>query len=427
MSNQMLTPPSTLSGIKNLAKRIKVELKIPHTRALNVAAQQAGYENFNHARNTIDQEPTPLKMIYLTSYWRERDGNESGRITIGVPSSRPVGDYLKPHQVRFSSRYIGGFKLEFTDHLEAVHDASEDSVLENLGAAARTIQFMERTGLRPASRGFPKDIGGMFKGLPGLDHMSWWMEPGNPEKWVVLNEPYSHQDMEAWAKKNGIYAAKAWGLGLYRAGQATTTIFTQSESYSKELLLTMSEIASNDDNVVRADGAYNSEFISPARATARKTRKPRPMPEISGVVKGNVISYGGLAGESTKWRPLGSLSLSDHLIIGPILEALWAIGVPYKAVGALLSAKLDLVNWLYREHPTEISDDLDFAYNGNGQDSQTHKVIQTLTDGEAKVNSLNTVITVLSTGYPSCPPLNAVIKRLIFVADHISKHAGSPE
>lgn len=45
--------PSTVDGIKQLAKKIKRELSTTHTEALDVASRQAGYENFVHARRQL--------------------------------------------------------------------------------------------------------------------------------------------------------------------------------------------------------------------------------------------------------------------------------------------------------------------------------------------------------------------------------------
>lgn len=43
------TPPSTLKGIKRLAKAIKKEQGVTHTTALTMAANKAGYQNYSAA------------------------------------------------------------------------------------------------------------------------------------------------------------------------------------------------------------------------------------------------------------------------------------------------------------------------------------------------------------------------------------------
>lgn len=47
--------PTTIDGIKRLATQIKKERGIKHHEALIVASRQAGYDNFNAARNALMQ------------------------------------------------------------------------------------------------------------------------------------------------------------------------------------------------------------------------------------------------------------------------------------------------------------------------------------------------------------------------------------
>jgi len=45
--------PTTVDGIKRLAKRLKREKNIKHSDALNEAAQAAGYRDFIDARDEL--------------------------------------------------------------------------------------------------------------------------------------------------------------------------------------------------------------------------------------------------------------------------------------------------------------------------------------------------------------------------------------
>lgn len=47
--------PSTMEGIKRLAKSLKREKNISHTEALDQAAQAAGFQDFRHAQTTLSQ------------------------------------------------------------------------------------------------------------------------------------------------------------------------------------------------------------------------------------------------------------------------------------------------------------------------------------------------------------------------------------
>ena len=46
-------PPSTIGGIKRHAKQLKKVNGVPHHEALDIAARNASFENFTHARNQL--------------------------------------------------------------------------------------------------------------------------------------------------------------------------------------------------------------------------------------------------------------------------------------------------------------------------------------------------------------------------------------
>lgn len=48
--------PTTITGMKSLAKQLKKHYGYAHHVALDMAAKQAGYENFQHARNKLVYE-----------------------------------------------------------------------------------------------------------------------------------------------------------------------------------------------------------------------------------------------------------------------------------------------------------------------------------------------------------------------------------
>ncbi|WP_448227441.1 hypothetical protein [Pseudoxanthomonas mexicana] len=64
--------PSTVDGIKQLAKKIKRERSTTHTEALDEASRQAGYENFVHARRQLSTPKTEGFPVYLSIHWYER-------------------------------------------------------------------------------------------------------------------------------------------------------------------------------------------------------------------------------------------------------------------------------------------------------------------------------------------------------------------
>ncbi|UIF88675.1 hypothetical protein KAF44_25520 (plasmid) [Cupriavidus necator] len=51
--SRRFTPPSTIAGIKRLGIEIKREHEISHSLALNLAAKEAGFQNFRHALSVL--------------------------------------------------------------------------------------------------------------------------------------------------------------------------------------------------------------------------------------------------------------------------------------------------------------------------------------------------------------------------------------
>ena len=83
--------PSTLDGIKRLAKVIKARQSIQHILALDAAAKHAGFQNFRHARNQLTKNPTPRRShrVFVTAYWRDMESGTRGRETKIVELSAP--------------------------------------------------------------------------------------------------------------------------------------------------------------------------------------------------------------------------------------------------------------------------------------------------------------------------------------------------
>ncbi|PTU03583.1 hypothetical protein DBR45_06315 [Pseudomonas sp. HMWF031] len=52
--------PTTLVGIKRLAKAIKREHEVPHHLALDIAAKKAGYLDYSHAQIVLSSQPPEL-------------------------------------------------------------------------------------------------------------------------------------------------------------------------------------------------------------------------------------------------------------------------------------------------------------------------------------------------------------------------------
>jgi hypothetical protein len=62
--------PTTIDGIKRLARQIHKAGDIPHHEALELAAKQAGFENYRHALKRLSEQPPSFsdgagKRVYV--------------------------------------------------------------------------------------------------------------------------------------------------------------------------------------------------------------------------------------------------------------------------------------------------------------------------------------------------------------------------
>lgn len=160
MSNDHIRP-SSIEGIKQLAKRFKKSDGIRHAPALDKASKAAGFENYKHAlrqpgdRFTVSQSSA---VLYISVLWRDRTTKATGCEVLRTQIGKPLDDLVKPAHYK-ASRGLSTMRREGPDHLTDTYTASsQQAARETACEAARTIQFIEATGLVPsnAKRLFPR-------------------------------------------------------------------------------------------------------------------------------------------------------------------------------------------------------------------------------------------------------------------------------
>jgi hypothetical protein len=233
------------------------------------------------------------KMNFITSYWKCSESNsnrdsevlDSGRITIAFPMRSFIGEFLKTSEVRYTNRHLGGFKIEFDDHLEHVFDSYDfHSACVASIAAARALVMMEDTGLRAWKKSPDAAVADrvcdFFRKHKSkvIDHPSYWSVPDSRGKWLILNEPYNEYDYSDMCLALNVNALSAFRLGLYLAGDTKTTIITANEDFSnvvkRSLMLgCMSQAMAEVDL-----DSYDSSFSSPSRILLNKPRRKRKLP-----------------------------------------------------------------------------------------------------------------------------------------------------
>lgn len=405
--------PTTLAGIKSLANDLKRIRKIKHRPALNLAAQRAGYANFDHAqKNLKDAASFKVESGYITIYWTDEENNQSGRLTFSVPLPKLISKLVTVKDGWIIDRYLGTYKLEAQDHLERILDATSLRHAVELGrSAAYALQLMDKTGLSSANLNYPDSVQDSFRSLVSRDHMSWWQLPAQPSEWVALDEPYNPISRLAWADANGFAAKECYGYGLYRGGGASTTVFAERQDMAVTVAEALTEIHQSKPGVTYDSGEYGTEFLSPFRFASHKKRSPRLMPVPDGTIQNGSIAYGGVPGQASKWRPNGHLSVADHLKIGPVLAALLPL-FDSNSEDPLHEVKHDLCNWLYLEHGHELTDAVEGEYDGYEDGGPAMKLMEQLTTPEARAHAAGLVIEVLTRGYPPCLAVNIQVDKL---------------
>ena len=174
--------PSTLDGIKRLATSLKAEQKIQHARALDLAAQAAGFQNYAHANRALQHangvgHPQPLDALLLSAYWEDHESNASGRESFVILLSTPWADLITPALFK-NLHALAHFRAEGPDHLVLGFPAkSQSDARRAVNTAVRAFRFMDATKLRP-SRSFNRVYpgGDARNAIPGRDHFSIWYD-----------------------------------------------------------------------------------------------------------------------------------------------------------------------------------------------------------------------------------------------------------
>lgn len=413
-----ITLPSTVDGIRRLAKSIKRELGVTHHVALDAAARKSGYQNFKHAKRAISAAHIPaadssLHTAYLTAYWREQQGSGMGRKagceTLEVGLSRPLSSLLTRNQLGHA-RNLGGFKMVAADHAERIRDADSKANAEHqLQLAAATLHFLAVTGLTPAYTQRHLHAMEIANELPRRDHYSWWIDP-SCNSWLVVDEPYSRyesMERECWARDHGLCLVEVNWSGLYRPGHCVVSLLSPSSSLVDRVRSQVEALENSPSPPSRqVSEAYFSQFKSPVMIASGREPKRRPMASYGRRM--GAEPYGGGPGVPSSWRPAEPMPLSAHMTVGPILHALCnspSLVVGAKAYQNISLCRSTLEDWAFIEHRNEISREVEerLYYGGAVDGYETPlKALSALAEAEA----------VLRANYIECKPKREILALL---------------
>ncbi|WP_070886934.1 DUF5623 domain-containing protein [Pseudomonas argentinensis] len=395
--------PQTLRGIKRKAKTLKGP-EVTHLQALDLAAQDSGYQSFHHARRVLEKLTAELPMldsIYLSAYWHDRNKkpSEAGLEVIRVDLPRPMLSFLTKYQIAFT-RNLSGFRVADTDHLEMSFDAdSQERAKELLHRAALALQFVEATGLRPVTTQAQRKKLSRTETLPRRDHISWWVDP-TTERCVALDEPYDHVNRtdevtarSKWADQNDFHISKPVWPGLYYPNNAVPHFVGQDGDWLSELTSIVEKLPAPQITTVTREGdkpgfGYYARFASPATEASGRKRKPR-LGTTYGYSKGATELF-RRAGEPIKWRPKTGLAISKHKELSKELKSLCISPMNFRANQVFEKVRSTLEDWMYAEHPAETRNS-EFYNTYYGDDAEC-SVFRSTADQVAAIERLQTLL-----------------------------------
>lgn len=423
--------PTTLQGVKRLAKQIRKTSGVKHSDALNLAAKSADCVNFRHALRTL---PTggfanSKPYVLLTIYWSDKKrGHRCGRETLRIELSMPIL-VLCP---KIALKYVRGFgnlRMVAGDHFVCDDIAyTQEYARERLCTAERSLRFMEFTGLRPNRdrKKYPRVLSS--DKLPNIDHSTDWVDPDNGQ-FVLIDEPYDDVPDDAeranWADRNGWRIEKTTWPGMYRPYECGLYVgIDKSSGYDVDAII--EKINAIPEPIVIGNWTGESSpswetFVSPMAKTKQEKRRARCKGMIYPSPSKATVPYDYNPGCSRR-RPVGELGIDGHVQVGRVIKAV--MSSQYATDGAytrLSSLRSDLEDWLSLEISRGQLEGQEFfeVYYRTTDDDKALQRAMTSTDDV--VAALHGLIWTLKSAYQDSAPLRQQLRRIEMSASIIDK------
>lgn len=359
--------PSTISGIKQLAKRVCREDSIPLHVAQDKAARVGGFQNYTHARRTLGVAAltaTPKHVTYISILWRDRNTKAIGQEVLPVALDKPLDELLRPWHYKMASG-LASMRREAADHLTDMETASSQERARSLACyAARVLQFVQATGLRPsnARRSYPQ---GRFQNqMPRSDHSSSWYDP-MAKVYVRVNEPYSDGEIteahKAWMAHHGWDIALSPWKGMYSPDGGCCMFLSADKAKGYKLKPLLARLTAAPPPVVAAK--WNGEsrpnlprFVSPGQEAEKAAKAAAPLKARAPNTRLSSIEYIDVLSGKRR-RPKWRMPIAAHREVGGLLKSTlvdtWRRKGVYERVN---SVRHELDNWVQREYSrTELS------------------------------------------------------------------------
>jgi len=403
--------PSTLDGIKQLAKKISRERDIRHTVALDEASRQAGFENLVHAKRQLQgAQAAPKFPVFLSVHWfsprppkgePRPPGPWAGREILCVELARQLPEIVAKHRAGYG-RGLHGFRMEYEDHLEhRTNVEGQSNARKLLLNAARSLRFMEATGLQPVSTAKYKSITETLTKLPGKDHSSDWFDPVTLG-YVCLDEPYAaavkprSAERENWLARHSLKVITPPWEGIYYAGECVPHFISNDSQLLERIAddLAKVQVLGEPEIWPHDTGMYNDDFVSPKRQSDGKKRRGRPGPSYGD--HNGATPYGGAPGIPSRWRPTKAMAFELHQQLGALIKGL-SRGFSWRVSKKLSLIRSALDDWSLMEHKAQHGESAYDLYYGSSSGL--------VGDTDAKRSQLLTAArAIIERGYEDCKP-----------------------
>lgn len=415
--------PSTIDGIKRHAKQIKKSDGVPHHQALDIAARNALFENFAHARNQIQNSNTikPDYQLFFTVYWYDRENHEckSGREVLEIDLSMPLLEIATKSEFK-SSSYLGVFRLASPDHFvnDNVSNSQEDA-RNIICKAVRVLKFIEATGLKPS-----KDYEAAYPNknynnkLPKSDHSTDWYDPDTGQ-FILVDEPYLEPVVDgeraAWAKKHNWHLQASKWPGMYYPYNSNMFVSTDASSgYDFKAL--MAKVDSLPDPVTKENWVGISSkghdtFFSPLCTTQQEKKRAVAKGTIYRLPSNKTLPMRNWDAPCNERRPNAVMSVESHQNAARLINAIERSSVKPTTVNTRLSSiKSELEDWFFSEYERNVTDKFDLFYYRD-VDSNDPCFLQA-NSSKGVISLLQELKDMLLNAYVDCEPLRKMIGKL---------------
>ena len=414
--------PSTIGGIKRLAKQLKKAKGVPHSKALDLAAKRAGFDNFAHALNLLQASISIAQFdkLFFTVYWSDRKGDyKAGREVLEIELSRPLSEIASNSELKRSGA-IGWFRLATPDHLVSDHvSRSQNEAINKICKAVRALRFIEATGLKPS-----KDYDAAYPNkdrrnkLPKSDHTTDWYDPDSGQ-FILIDEPYLDPgvdgERDAWAKKHNWHLKASKWAGMYAPDMSNMFVATDaSTGYDLESLMAKIDSLSYPVTAEHWKGKStkgHDTFFTPLTLTKLDKKRAVARGTIYRESSSKTVPMRSWDAPYNERRPNAVMPTEGHQHVARLIKAIESSGTtPIGVRDRLSTIKSQLEDWFFAEHDSKVTNQFDLFYYG-GNDSKDPYVIQ--------AGSVNGIIILLEDlkgqlldAYVDCEPLRRMVRKL---------------